>query len=298
MKEYKIKENNLSNPLHFNYCNVEGTIIPISINGEKKILKVFKENCDYLENKWSTIKSLEQAKEYFDDRFILPEMLAVTNKTIGYIMKYVNNINMETLLQDYNVPLIKKIQCLKEMCMILEECQKLRKQCEELSNFYIGDLHVNNLLFNLNTKKINICDMDSCSIGNNKPFVYRYLSCSKALTNLDNKYKKINGKYIPNENSDIYCATMIILDFLYSGPVEMMQIDEFYKYINYLDSLRDNGNRLFDKDLLYAFSLLYDQKNNINPIDLIDTISEKALLQANNVSYYYSKIKTYQNSYY
>lgn len=293
MKQYKITEQNLNCPLSFNYSNIEGTIFPININGDKKILKVFQENVDYLENKWRTLKSLEQVKECFDERFILPDMLAVTHKAIGYIMRYVNNINLEYLLNDYNVPFKQKIECLKEMCLMLEECKRLRKTYEELSNFYIGDLHVNNLLFNLDTKKLNICDMDSCSIGNNKPFVYRYLSCSNTLNYLEKKYPKINGKYIPNENSDIYCSIMIILDFLYNGQVEAMTKDEFFKYINYLDSLKENGIRLFDKNLLYLFSRIYEQDTNINPYEYLDSISEKSLVYSNNVTYFYSNIKSY-----
>ena len=293
MKIYQINQEKLSNPLKFNYCNIEGTIIPIKISGEMKVLKIFQDDTDYIENKCYTINCLNNAKEILDERFILPEMIAVTNKTIGYIMRYVDNINFETFLKDYNISFSEKIKYLKEMCKLLEDCKSLRKSYEELSDFYIGDLHVNNLLFNTKTHQLNICDMDSCSIGKNKAYCYKYLSNSKGIDSLTDKYPRFNGKYIPNENSDIYCAIMIILDFLYNGQIEMMNRNEFYRYLNYLDSLKENGIRLFDKNLLYIFSKVFERDNNINPYEYLDSIQEKCLTRSSNLAYYNSKIKSY-----
>ena len=292
MQKYTIVKEELRTPLNFNFCNIESSIIPVTINGDKKILKIFKRNHNFLDIKWQVLEYFDQVRKFFDERFILPEMIAVTDKQIGYIMRYVNNINLETLLASNNIPFSEKLKCLKEMCLLLKDCEKLRHH-EQLSNFYIGDLHVNNLLYNLDTGHINLCDMDSCMIGCSNPQVYRYLSCSKGILDLPRKYPNIGGKFIPNENSDIYCAIMIIMNYLYAGPVEMMDRDAFYKYLYYLDTLKENGMRLFDKNLLYAFSRVYENGDNINPYPYLDTISCKSLIKANNVSYYYSKIKSY-----
>lgn len=293
MKKYKISDESLNKPLNFSFMNMESTIIPIDIDGEKKVLKVFNENHNYLDTKWKIIESFERLNEYFDERFILPEMIATTDKNIGYIMRFVKNINLENLLNDYNVSFKVKINCLKEICLLLEECKKIRSQSGDLSNFYIGDLHVNNFLFNVETRHLNICDMDSCSIGYSEPQCYRYLSCSHGLNNLSDKYPCVDGKFIPNENSDLYCAIMLIMNYLYNGPIEMMNREEFYKYINYLDSLEDRGVKLFDKELLTAFSKVYDKDDNVNPEGYLDTLSEKVLTRTNSVSYYYSKFKLY-----
>ena len=292
MQKYTIVKEELRTPLNFNFCNIESSIIPVTINGDKKILKIFKRNHNFLDIKWQVLEYFDQVRKFFDERFILPEMIAVNDKQIGYIMRYVNNINLETLLASNNIPFSEKLKCLKEMCLLLKDCEKLRHH-EQLSNFYIGDLHVNNLLYNLDTGHINLCDMDSCMIGCSNPQVYRYLSCSKGILDLPRKYPNIGGKFIPNENSDIYCAIMIIMNYLYAGPVEMMDRDAFYKYLYYLDTLKENGMRLFDKNLLYAFSRVYENGDNINPYPYLDTISCKLLINANNVSYYYSKIKSY-----
>ncbi len=283
MEKYQLGDN-LDNPIRFNFTNIEGYIIPIIVNGKKMILKKFPDNSSYLDNKLYTIKYLDKMRDLFDDRFVLPSMLAYKDSVVGYTMDYIDNINLENLLKSYNVSLKQKINYLKEIGYILEYCKKIRESIP----FFIGDLHVNNFIFNKKTGKLNICDLDSSKIGNNKPFCSRYLTCSKGIKDLDNKYLKEDNIYVPNENSDLFCYIMLIMDFLYDGLVEFMTKEEFYDYINYLDRIN-----LFDKELLDSFSCIYSSEDNINPYMLLDSISKESLEKAHNVTYQFTKMKLY-----
>ena len=282
MKKYRLTKEQLNGvPMYLGFINTESDIIPLYIGNEKKVLKKYL-YCDELEDKIYTIEYLEKEKDKFDDRFILPEMLGVNKIVIGYIMNYIENINLETLLADWNIPFSKKIECLKEIGNILEYCKHLRNNYHELSGFYIGDLQVNNFIYNIDTNKINICDLDSCKIGDNEPSSSKYLAWSKGIEKYSHKYPHSDDVYIPNENSDIYCYIMLIMNFLCNKHVELMEIDEFYKYLNYLDSLKWLGKRLFDKELIDIFSKIYTNEDNINPVHLVESISYKALIRARN----------------
>lgn len=286
MKYYDLKREQISHltKIKLDFVNIESVISEVKIDNQNKILKQFCIKNENLENKIYTIKYLEKVKNYFDDRYILPEMLAtVENTVIGYIMHFIQNVNLETILKDYNIPMTKKKQYLKEVGLILDHCKWLRNKYNELSNFYIGDLHVNNFIYNKVTKKINICDLDSIKIGNNNPFCSRYLSCSRAINDLDNKYLKKDNMYIPSENSDFYCYIVMILNFLYNGNVEFMNKNEYNDYLDYLESLK------FNKELLDIFSKVYSCDNNVNPVSLIDSIPDNCLEMTNQITYQYKK---------
>ena len=283
MQKYIINEK-LDEPIRFDFTNIEGYIIPIVVNGKKMVLKKFPNNSTCLNNKVYTIEYLDRFRNLFDDRFILPSMLAYDDDVVGYTMNYVDNVNLEKLLKSYNFSLNQKIGFLKEIGKILEYCKKIRKNIP----FFIGDLHVNNFIYNKSTKRINVCDLDSSKIGDNDPFCSRYLTCSRGMKNLDFKYLKNDKTYIPNENSDLFCYNMLILDFLYDGLVEFMTKEEFYDYLNYLDRLH-----LINKELLDSFSRIYSDEDNINPYDLLDGISKESLEKAHNVTYQFTKMKLY-----
>lgn len=286
MKQYDLTHDQISQmtKMTFDFLNVESFISKVNINNEEKILKQFYKLDNCLQNKIYTIKYLEKVKNYFDDRYILPEMLAtVENTVIGYIMHFIQNVNLETILKDYDISMAKKKQYLKEVGLILDHCKCLRNKYNELSNFYIGDLHVNNFIYNKITKKINICDLDSSKIGNNDPFSSRYLSCSRGIKNLDKKYLRKDNTYMPNENSDIYCYIIMILNFLYDGGVEFMNKDEYYEYLNYLESLK------FNKELLDIFYRVYSLDDNVSPLGLIDSIPDNCLPMTNKITYQYKK---------
>ena len=290
MKTYKVTRKELGiRSLEFDHSNTESRIIPITIDGKKMILKKFMEpyTQSYLDNKMYVIQKLNKYKEKIinvSKSFILPEMIAVDeqNKNIGYIMNYVAGKNLEIVLDDESISLRKRIDYLKQMCSLLESCEKLRKG--GISNFYINDLHVNNFI--VKGDNLYLCDMDSCRIENSKPQQSRYIVTSEGLSSLKGT---LNSKYpgflkykgcVANRNTDLYCAIIVIMNFLYGGPIQTLDKREFERYINYLRS-----TKVFDERLLLTFSQIYKNGGNINPKDYLDTITEKSLIKSNYMIY-------------
>lgn len=287
MKVYKVTRRDLKERrIDFDYSNTESSIRTITIDGNKMVLKVFTEpyTQSYLDNKMYVIQELNNYRKQLESAsksFILPEMIAVNeeNKKVGYIMCYIAGKNLETVLDDDNVSLRKKLDYLKQMCSLLNSCDNLRKKYSGLSNFYINDLHVNNFI--VNSDKLYLCDMDSCRIGNSKPQQSRYLVTSDGLSSLRGT---LNSKYpgflkykgcIANKDTDLYCAIIVIMNFLYGGPIQTLSRKDFDKYINYLRSTTDLSEKL-----LSVFSQIYKNGDNINPKEYLDTITEKSLVKA------------------
>lgn len=284
MKTYKVTRKELKERrIDFDYSNTESSIRTITIDGNKMVLKVFTEpyTQSYLDNKMYVIQELNNYRKQLEsasESFILPEMIAINeeSKKIGYIMRYVAGKNLETVLDDDNVSLRKKLNYLKQMCSLLNSCDNLRKKYSGLSNFYINDLHVNNFI--TNNGNLYLCDMDSCRIGESRHQNSRYLVTSEGLSSFKgSKYPnflKFTG-CIANRNTDLYCAIIVIMNFLYGGPIQTLSRKEFDKYINYLRSTTDLSEKL-----LSVFSQIYKNGDNINPKEYLDTITEKSLVKA------------------
>ena len=83
-----------------------------------------------------------------------------------------------------------------------------------------------------------------------------------------------------NENTDYYCYNIVLLNFLYGADINSLNIDEYYNYLNYLDSLK------IDNLLLDSFNrIVTDNVDNINPRDAVSTLDYKILSLANKKIY-------------
>lgn len=277
MKKYILLDKEFNGKkIDLGFISTESDIISININNKLKIFKKFIYE-DNIDNKVYTLNYLNKNSKYFDERFIMPEYIAYYNdKVVGYIMDYVDGINFGTYLDDVGIPHQDKMKHLYEIGVLLEDLKDIRKNLN-LSKFYIGDLQERNFILNKKTGKLNICDLDSCSIGNNKPSYSKFLCCSYGIDSNRSKYPFINGMYVPNLNSDIYCYTIMILNYLYYGYVEDMNVSEYNEFLNRLDSLKSFGKRLYTHEFIDVISKIYSNDDNINPYLLLDSISEKAL---------------------
>lgn len=269
-KQYeKLKKLDLGREIVSTECVMH--IIP-SKNGwnyETKLLKEFyyKEGRIF-GNKLNTINTLiNEVPKLGIKELILPDKLAVIDNTvIGFTMDYIENTNLFYKLNDYNVKRIDKIKYLKEIGVILEKIKKARDYYL-IDKFYLGDIHEQNFIVDTDDR-IRVVDLDSSYIGANNPFATKFLSTNKAILDLPNKYPKNDYIHIPNENTDILCYSMIILNYLSKYPINTLDIADFY---NYLEYLRKQG---YNYDLLSCFSKLYLQTSNENPYDLLDYIPE------------------------
>lgn len=286
-----------------NVVNTEGKLLLVNIYGEEKVFKhLYNLKGSLFANKLYTIEMLNNYEEILPNEFVIPDsLISVKGEINGFTMPYIRGLNLSSVLENKDIPNQEKISYLKKVGEVLEKLHQIRKKTE-LNSVYVNDLHSDNILVDEN-KDIKFIDLDSSKISDNKPFPSRYLSEGSLLSNVSNhnKYQRYNkadkadkynyrkgfGFYEPNENTDIYCYIIMILNFLLGENVNIMTVNEFYTYIGYLDRIGINV------DLINAFTKITDNCDNVNPMNKLDTLDDILIARANkNVYKYVSKKKS------
>lgn len=262
-KEEVLKMHNLS------YMTSEGDIFLTN----NKVVKMFKRtNGDYFSNKLFTIHALaDDINLKSIKELVLPEkIITIDDKIIGFTMPYKKGVTLEEYL-DSDVSIEFKIEILKKIGKILEKMKKLR-ETKEMPDFFINDLHEKNFLIDPTTKEVSVVDLDSCSINGNLKFGSKYLSYLTPLDNFE-KYQKVKtftcgADYIPSEQTDLYCYTIMILNFLSNTSFHRLSLEEANKYFEYLETIG------LSKELLFNISKIYSENNNVNVFENLDAIKE------------------------
>ena len=95
-----------------------------------------------------------------------------------------------------------------------------------------------------------------------------------------NEDKDVLGHVIADENSDLYCYIMVILNYLYDSNLNTtVAIEEFYEYMNYLEYI------WIDKNLVSLFEIIVTNKNNKNPEYLLSSITDEQVYRASEKVY-------------
>lgn len=242
------------------------------VKSSKILKKLYIDQGDTFGNKLLTVNALIDKKEDINiPEMILPEKIAIYNhEIIGFTLDYINNINFGLLLKDVKVPDKEKKNLLIEAGIILEKMRRLRDN-DIVNDFYLNDLHEANFIYNLDTKHLNVVDMDSASIGGNKPFAAKYLTPFSPVAEMPYKYPvnpELNypGYIIPDQNSDYYCYNVMVLNYLFDDKITKLDIREFFIYLNYLDSLG------YNKEILDVFYKMYEASDNKSIAPYIDSL--------------------------
>jgi len=270
--------------------NTEGSLYVLPIknrwNTQMKLLKrLYLTNGQVFGNKLQTINSLIDSREELDiDEIVFPEKIAtVGGEIVGFTMPLIDSINLSTALRSREISNERKIKYLKQIGAILEK-MKLRREYTSVSDFYINDLHESNFIIDTHDD-VRVIDIDSCKINGNGIFNSKYLS-SKSFINEIYKYQKnsnnskyktyedtyhkystdISGAFVPDENTDLYCYIIVILNFLYEDNVSRFNLEEFYEYIDYLQTIG------IDKELLDIFDKIVSESTNENPAEILDSL--------------------------
>lgn len=160
-----------------------------------------------------------------------------------------------------------KIGYLKEVGAILRKMETARKYTSA-TDFYLNDMHEGNFVLNKETLKINTVDLDSASINGNMPFASKYLSPNCSISSFEPKYRRSNlpctGIYYSDQNSDIYCYVMMILNYLLGCETYRLPLNVFYDYMNYLKQIG------FSNELVDIFAKVFTFSENENPDYLLD----------------------------
>ncbi|HOZ88888.1 MAG TPA: hypothetical protein PK737_01455, partial [Bacilli bacterium] len=112
---------------------------------------------------------------------------------------------------------------------------------------------------------------------------------AKELPNFKEKYPQTNDQErslnIPNENTDLYCFSIIILNLLYGDNVQRLNLADYYEYLEYLETVGVSS------ELIAVFSKLYNLGNNENPLELIDQLPDD-LRSTHNLAFKYKTGRT------
>lgn len=261
--------------------NTEAQMYEIQMKRKNYILKrLYNDEGPIFANKLYTLEMLNANKDYIPDTFVIPEhLVSVQQKLIGFTTPRITGINLQQILDDPKIDKKEKIYLLKRIGEILENMKNVRRY-SPLKDFYINDLHESNFVVNTQKKQLHVVDTDSCKIAKNLAFCSRYLSPFSLFSKLDkSKYHVIDtlnaGGYIePSEDSDLYCYTIMILNFLYDDNINSASLPEFYEYLTYLSDIG------IDKELIDIFSNLITFKPNKNPMHLLDSLSYEQMGKA------------------
>ena len=263
-----------------NVTSTECELFKYPYYGKEKLLKkLHRTDGIIFANKLYTIEALNANKDSMPSNFVLPESLVSINKKIeAFTMKYIKGINLSVILNNPDLTYEDKIHYLKSIGRILEQMQNIRKYTN-LNNFYLGDIHEDNFLVERDKQEIYIVDLDSCKIAGNKSFPGRYLTNSSLIKYNNTKYQTLSqtddlADYKIDENTDIYCYIIMILNYLYDGRVDRLSLDKFYDFINYLEDIKVNI------ELIECFNKIVVGGNNINPCNYLDTLTPKQVASA------------------
>ena len=260
---------NLGNIIH-----TESDLYFLTYKNENKIFKkLYIDFGDQFSNKVYTLAALIDNKNIINiDEIVFPEQLVTISKDLqGFTMPFIKNINFQTYLK-MKKPLKDKINCFKQINEILLKMEKVREK--QNNNFYINDFHEGNILFNVETKKMNIVDIDSCRILNNQPFSSKYLISTSLASYFPDKYKidtdNIIGNIIPDKNTDLYCYAIMVLNFLYQDNFYKLDLTTVLDYFEYLKKIGFSNE--FIDEFIKPFTANYD--NNFLG-DYLDEINEE-----------------------
>ena len=264
--------------------NRENNIYEFKYNGKNKIVKLlFQKNSILYSNQLYTISMLNEYKQYLPTNFCVPDsILCVDNSFEAIIEDAIPGQNLSIFLRNQKINPQDKIHYLKEIGKILIGLEKLRK-ITPLNQIYINDLNESNFIIN-QSGKLSVIDLDSCKIFENEPFPAKYLTPYSLLNNVEAKYK-INktdnsiGYVYADENTDIYCYIITILNYLYGKNINNLSKDEYYEYLNYLEHIK------FNKNLINTFSKIIENSPNENPIYYLDEITNEQVEKANKIVY-------------
>lgn len=222
---------------------------------------------------------LDTYREYLPESFCVPDNLVAIDQTIsGFTVPFVEGENLASVLADPNVSIKKQINYLKQIGEILDQLKQMRKSTP-VNGLYLNDLHESNFIVDSKSETIRVVDLDSCKIGSNLPMSSRYLVPTALVADAQGKYKRntnpgASGYIVADENSDLYCYNIMILNYLYGSSVNNMGLIDFYDYLTYLSEIG------MEPDLINSFRMLLHSCDNRNPVPELDSITKEQFLLA------------------
>lgn len=268
-----------------NTHNTEGQLYEFNYRGNNKVIKkLFHQKGIIFANKLLTLELLDTYSEYLPSAFKQPDFLiSVEGKIMGFTTPRLYGSNLSDILHDSHISPKEHIYYLKKIGELLQQMKTIRKY-SPLKDLYLNDLHESNFIIHPNNKELSVIDLDSCKIGSNIAFQSRFLTDKSLLNNVPYKYQinydiSIPGYVTADQNSDLYCYNMIILNYLYGANVDHLDLASFYQYLNYLKSIGINN------ELLDSFNRLVINADNKNPVNYLDSLTAEQVYRSKQTVY-------------
>ena len=262
---------------------------------KKKVIKVYKnyQDKEYIDAKMLALDNLLQYTKELDFTELLKPIgiLKVNGDIMGPIYPKITGYTSRIYFNTFYDSMDIKIEIFRKIGELLERIAKTNPKY----NAAFADVHVDNFIINgipldnvtsLNHIKITACDTDSMKILTSPGITGYYLYDSDKMSDFDKYPLDDYGIVLANTNTDIYCYSMMLLDLISKSEyVYSLNIDEYYRYLDYLDKCG------FDDKLLEAFASVYEEDmDNINPLPYLEglkTINDKCAL----TSFYKKRLK-------
>ena len=273
--------------------NTEAVLYFFNHRGRKMIFKnLHRLKGSIFANKLYTLEMLDDNKEYLPKSFVIPSFLgSVNGKVLGCAEDFIEGTNLEVLLSNPKIDSQVKLDYLIQIGNLLKQLRYIRRDTP-VKSIFLNDLHAGNFIVTPNNE-IKAVDLDSSKICDNKPFPSRYLS-SESIMKYQKKYKvydkgdstgeyeyrKELGYIEADENSDLYCYIITIMNFLLRDRVDKMNMNQFYEYLSYLHAIGFN-NKLID-----SFEKILVDCDNENPVDYLEGLTTDKIVKANKMIYY------------
>lgn len=235
---------------------------------ERKLLKkLYIDEGETFGNKLETINNLIFYRDIFEDeRLVFPEQLVTVGKRlVGFTLPLIEGDNLSLVLSDRYTTTAEKIDYLKQVGETLEKL-KCHRKYSPINDFYIGDLHPQNMVLDKD-KKVHIVDLDSCSIAGNKPFPMRCFASNKITKTMPKKYPVLDYATKASEDTDLFAYNMMVLGTIAGTDVNRLSCEQYYEYLNYLYNIK------VDRGLLDSFNKLYTYVPNENPLPYLEELN-------------------------
>lgn len=283
-KILKINKKDLDNFEKLLTTGCEGNFYFYDMPNERKVIKILKDlNNRYTRGGLENIKVLNQhidilAKEF--PELVLPENLVIVDKELcGYTMQYIKGVPLNIYLQAPNIEFKEKINILKSIGIFLEKLSYFKAP---FGPIVLGDLHEENILVD-EDGKIKIVDLNGIFLKANEIPNCKYLIADNGFYFKRPKYVvDITKDVVPNQNTDILCYCMIIMNFITKSDFYKLRDYQINEYLKYMKTIN------FPREFIKCIAKLYSIENNKNPYLYLDYITLDILKQSHMENYYKS----------
>ena len=280
--------------------STESKLYIYNFRGQEKVVKkLYKTNGEYYATKLYTVEMLDNCRDNLPNNFIIPDYtFSINQENVGFTVPKVNGITLSTILKNTKVDTADQLEYLRQVGDMIRQLAYIRRYTG-LKDIYLNDINESNFMVNPKNREVYAIDLDSVKIGSNKIFPGRYLSKTGLLSSVPEKYirnesaweesldeednyKKYSlseGYYIPSANTDLYCYTLLILNYLYGDNVGKLSLQEFYNYLSYLSDLKIN------KELLDCFANIVNTPDNGNPSNYLESLTTEQVCRAKSKIY-------------